>query len=42
MSLRLNESSPDFGYEETIAILRVATGDLGFGPKCEWTSQIEG
>jgi hypothetical protein len=33
-NLRNNESNPDFGYEETIAILRVATGDLGFGPKC--------
>jgi hypothetical protein len=28
-----NESSPDFGYEETIAILMVSTGDLGFWPK---------
>jgi len=33
-NLRNNESKPDFGYEETIAILRVATGNLGFGPKC--------
>jgi hypothetical protein len=32
---RDNESNPDFGYKETIAILRVAIGDLGFWPKCE-------
>ena len=32
--LRDNESNADFGYEETIAILLLATGDLGFGPKC--------
>ena len=31
---RDNESNADFGYEETIAILKVATGDLGFEPKC--------
>ena len=34
LNSRLNESNPNFGYEETIAILMVATGDLGFGPKC--------
>ena len=34
-NLRDNESNQDFGYKETIAILMVATGDLGFGPKCE-------
>jgi len=33
--LRDNESKPDFGYEETIAILMVATGNLGFKPKLE-------
>jgi hypothetical protein len=33
-NLRDNESNPDFGYEKTIAILKVATGDLGFRPKC--------
>ena len=32
--LRDNELNADFGYEETIAILRVATSDLGFRPKC--------
>jgi hypothetical protein len=34
-NLRDNESNPFFGYEKTIASLMVATGDLGFGPKCE-------
>jgi hypothetical protein len=32
-NLRDNESNAFFGYKETIASLRVATGDLGFGPK---------
>jgi len=33
-NLRDNESNADFGYKKTIAILIVATGDLGFKPKC--------
>ena len=40
IQLRDNESNPDFRYKETIAILRVATGDLGFGPKCWWNPRI--
>ena len=35
-----NESNPDFEYRETVAILRVTIGDLGFGPKCMRKYQI--
>jgi len=39
---RDNESKPVFGYKETIAILRVATGNLVLGPNVDEIAELDG